>query len=129
MKQLLVVDDEIAICEFVQVVAESCGFGVKTCSEQQQVMDTSATAKPDVIILDLTMPELDGIEVLRSLAAQRSRAKIFIMSGFDSRVRDMAFDLGKVLGLEMAGIIPKPVRAPHLREVLAPLASASGQAG
>lgn len=122
MKQLLVVDDEAAICEFVQTVAESCGYDVKTCTDEQQVMATIASANPDVIVLDLTMPTLDGIEVLRNLAGQRSQASIFIMSGFDARVRDVAVDLGKVLGLSMAGIIPKPVRAPMLKELLAPLA-------
>lgn len=123
VKQLLVVDDEAAICEFVQTVAESCGYRVKTCTDEQQVMAAIALAQPDVIVLDLTMPTLDGIEVLRNLADQRSQASIFIMSGFDARVRDVAFDLGKVLGLSMAGIIPKPVRAPALRELLAPLAA------
>lgn len=120
-KHLLVVDDEPAICEFVQTVAESCGYDVKTCTDEQQVMASIASANPDVIVLDLTMPDLDGIEVLRKLAAQKSRANVFIMSGFDARVRDVAYDLGKVLGLAMAGIIPKPVRAPHLRDLLTPL--------
>jgi CheY-like chemotaxis protein len=122
MMQLMVVDDEPAICAFVQTVAESCGYEVMSCTDEQQVMSAIAAAKPDVIVLDLTMPDLDGIEVLRNLASQHSQAKVFIMSGFDARVRDVAFDLGKVLGLSMAGIIPKPIRAPQLRELLAPLA-------
>lgn len=123
MKKLLVVDDEHAICEFVQAVGEACGFRVDACIDEARILSTVAAAKPDVIVLDLTMPNVDGVEILRMLAAERNPAAIFIMSGFDARVRDIVFDLGKVLGLSMAGVVPKPVRASELKNLLAPHAS------
>src|SRR3546814_1142356 len=51
--------------------------------------------RPNVVILDLAMPGTDGIELLRFLSAERSRARILLMSGFDARIREAALLLGE----------------------------------
>jgi CheY-like chemotaxis protein len=79
-------------------------------------------SRPDVVILDLVMPGTDGIELLRFLAKQRSSARILLMSGFNPTIREAAVLLGEAHSLNMVGIVPKPVRAAELRDLLNRLA-------
>ena len=74
-----------------------------------------------MVVLDLGMPGMDGVELLRFLAAQDYRSPVLIVSGFDRRVLDSAFRLGEALGLSMAGPLEKPVRLERLEEMLGQL--------
>lgn len=117
--RLLIIDDDSAMGSFVRAVAEPLGYVVETYTEAKAFKAAVAQADPDVIILDITMPDTDGIELLLEFSKRQVRAKIFIMSGFDQTIRQAAFDLGKLGNLSMGSIIPKPVRAAHLRALLA----------
>jgi CheY-like chemotaxis protein len=84
-------------------------------------------SRPEVVALDLGMPGMDGVELLRFLADQDYRSPVLIVSGFDRRVLESAFRLGEALGLNMAGPLEKPVRfevlgalLKQLRESLVP---------
>jgi len=117
-RRLMIVDDDPDMGEFVRNVAEPLGYLVDVFTEAEGFKTALGRSDPDVIILDLTMPDTDGIELMRHLSGLRTKAKILIMSGFDSTIREMAFFLGKQGNLQMFGIVPKPVRAAELRLVL-----------
>ena len=68
--------------------------------------------------LDLGMPGMDGVELIRFLAEQDYRSPMLIVSGFDRRVLESAFRLGEALGLNMAGPLEKPVRLEALENLL-----------
>jgi CheY-like chemotaxis protein len=74
-----------------------------------------------MVALDLGMPGMDGVELLRFLSGEDYRAPVLIVSGFDRRVLDSAFRLGEALGLEMAGPLEKPVRLQELERLLTEL--------
>lgn len=116
--RLLVIDDDPLMGDFVRIIAESLGFLVEVYVDAKGFKAAVAKIDPDVIILDLTMPRIDGIELIGYLADRKSQARVFIMSGFDPAVQRMAMTLGEDRGLRMADIIPKPVRAARLREIL-----------
>ncbi len=117
-RRLMIVDDDPAIGQYVRDVAEPLGYVVDVFTEGEGFKAAVGAADPDLIILDLTMPGTDGIELLQHLSRTGTRAKILIMSGFDSNIREMAFLLGKQANLAMFGILPKPVRAAELRLML-----------
>jgi len=71
------------------------------------------------------MPGVDGIELLRELAALGSKAQILVASGVDSKVMDSAVRLGQERCLDMAGFIHKPIRLQELRQLLRGLAPKS----
>lgn len=118
--RLLIVDDDPAMAEFVRNVAESVGYTVEAYVDPADFSAAIERADPHTVVLDLSMPDTDGIELLRLLSKRCSRARVFIMSGFDPEIRQMAFALGQIGNLDMCGIIPKPVRVAELRRQLAP---------
>lgn len=116
--QLLLVDDEPALAEFIASAARECGFDPVLTSDDQLFRDKFLANRPDIVALDLGMPGMDGIELLRFLADQGFEAPVLIISGFDRRVLDSAFRLGEALGLSMAGPVEKPVRLEALEDIL-----------
>lgn len=118
MKRLLIIDDEPGIARIIQKVAESCGFDVTLTTDADQFLDRFMEEEPDVIMMDLSMPGMDGVELLRFLATAKCRAHVFIVSGFDLRVLETTGRLGSSLGLKIAGTITKPVRVAELRSAL-----------
>ena len=116
--RLLLIDDEPALAEFLANAAVEAGFEPAITSEDKQFRDEFLAERPDLVALDLGMPGMDGIELLRFLAAQDYRSPVLIVSGFDRRVLESAFRLGEALGLTMAGPLEKPVRLEALEALL-----------
>jgi CheY-like chemotaxis protein len=119
--RLLVIDDEPALAEFVATVASECGFDPILSEGYEAFRDAVRETQPDMVALDLGMPGMDGVELLRFLAEEDSRAPVLIISGFDRRVLESAFRLGEALGLRMIGPLEKPVRFQDLERVLTEL--------
>jgi DNA-binding response OmpR family regulator len=118
LPRLLLIDDEPALADFLASAAAEAGFDPAITSEDKQFREEFLKARPDVVALDLGMPGMDGVELLRFLADQDYRSPVLIVSGFDRRVLDSAFRLGEALGLSMAGPLEKPVRLEALEELL-----------
>src|SRR3546814_833700 len=121
--RLLMVDDEPDVGAFVRSVTESLGYDMRFTAPTETFKALHRSFRPDLVILDLAMPGTDGIELLRFLAGEKSRARILLMSGFATSVRAAALRLGEAHGLRMAGIVPKPVQAAELRLLLVKLKS------
>lgn len=116
--RLLLIDDEPALAGFVADVARDCGFDPVLTSTNEEFRSALLAQRPDMIALDLGMPGMDGVELLRFLAEHDCRAPVLIISGFDRRVLESAFRLGEALGLTMVGPLEKPVLAEQLDRVL-----------
>jgi len=120
---LFVIDDEPAICTLIQRVGEGCGYAVAVTPDPGQFKDQFHAVAPNVICLDLAMPGSDGIEILRYLAVENCRARILVISGYNSSMVQMAVRLGAALGLDIAGVVNKPIRLAELRTMLLQLDS------
>lgn len=115
---LLIMDDDLDISAFFRDVAESLDFRVRVLNDPVYFFDTVADVNPDLIILDLQMPNHDGIELLRGLADHGCDAKLLIGSGLDSRVLQTAEQLAATLGLKVVGSFCKPIELEALRLLL-----------
>ena len=119
--RLLLIDDEPVLADFIADAAKNAGFEPVVASEDGQFRAEFLAERPSMVVLDLGMPGMDGVELLRFLAGEDYRSPVLIVSGFDRRVLDSAFRLGEALGLSMAGPVEKPVRLERLEEMLGQL--------
>jgi EAL domain-containing protein (putative c-di-GMP-specific phosphodiesterase class I)/CheY-like chemotaxis protein len=119
--RLLLIDDEPAFGRLVKTVAQDFGFEVVITDDPGSFAKTARSWNPTVIVLDLKMPGTDGIQLLRSLAADQCTAQIVISSGSDQKVLEAAMQLGRERGLNMDGVLQKPIRIDAMREMLARL--------
>ncbi len=117
--RLLVIDDEPAFGQIVQKVAEASGFEVVVTRDPSVFMHAARQWHPSVIILDLKMPGTDGVQLLRTLAADNCPAHVVLTSGADGKVLESAIQLGRERGLNMSQALPKPMRVESLQERLA----------
>jgi DNA-binding response OmpR family regulator len=81
-RRLLVVDDQDSITKVVAKIASQLGYQVRSINDPNAAFDEFETFKPDVLIIDLVMPELDGIDILHRILALGTTARIIVMSGF-----------------------------------------------
>jgi DNA-binding response OmpR family regulator len=119
--RLLLIDDEPALAEFLATAAQESGFEPVITSRDDEFRATFLSDHPEMVAVDLGMPGMDGVELLRFLAGEDYRNPVLIFSGFDRRVLESAFRLGEALGLNMVGPVEKPVRFEVLEELLTQL--------
>lgn len=116
--RLLIIDDEPGICEFITEVAEGVGFKAKATTTPDDFRSNYMSFSPTAIILDLVMPETDGVELLRFLADDHCQAQVLVASGVDPKVLATAKRIGDAHGLRMSGVIEKPIMVPDLEALL-----------
>lgn len=115
--RMLVVDDEPDICDFISFAGQNAGYDVTTTSDSEQVASLYS-AKTDVIVLDLSMPQMDGIELLRFFSNEQCNAAIILISGLDAGVLGSAHTLALGQGLNIIGTIQKPIKLGDLEKFL-----------
>lgn len=116
--RLLLIDDEPALAAFVANAAAMSGFEPVITNGDELFREEFHADTPRMVVLDLGMPGMDGVELLRFLAAESFEGPVLIISGFDRRVLESAFRLGEALGLNMVGPLEKPVRLEALEAIL-----------
>src|ERR1700694_5709237 len=100
--KILVVDDEATILQTLRFNLERNGYAVCTAGDGRQALSVVETEKPDLILLDIMLPVLDGIEVCREIR-RRSSVPVLMLTAKDQ-------EIDKVLGLEIGAddYITKP---------------------
>lgn len=116
---VLAVDDEIDFLELIVQIGEGVGCDVITAESATAFREQLARRHPSLILLDLQMPGMDGIEALRYLARIGTTAGILLASGMDQRVLVSARQLGDQLGLKMLGTLQKPAMLEDIEALLA----------
>jgi DNA-binding response OmpR family regulator len=102
--RILVVDDEASLVELVQSYLESEQYEVLTAADGRAALDLARTSQPDLVVLDVMLPVLDGIEVCRQLR-QFSDAYVIMLTA-------RAEEIDKILGLTVgAGHSKHPLAA------------------
>jgi DNA-binding response OmpR family regulator len=94
MKSVLIIEDDIEIVALLEIHLKDLGFEVNNIQDGMAGLELAIETKPDLIILDVTLPNMDGIEICKSLRAQKSSSFILMLTARSE-------ELDKVLGLEM----------------------------
>lgn len=107
-KKILVVDDEKRIVDIVKAYLEREGFAVLTAYDGKEALEVARTRNPDLIILDLMLPEIDGFDVCRTLRKDMETPIIMLTAREDTT--------DKIIGLEIGAddYVTKPFDAKEL---------------
>jgi two-component system, OmpR family, response regulator len=121
--RILIADDDKAICDYMQTLLEKDGFIVKTLSDPTLVEDEIRSGDYHVLILDVMMPKLDGIEVLKRVRTIDTDIAVIMFTAhpnLDTAVASMKLDA--------VDYIKKPFNVDEFREVLARVMKKKGLA-
>ena len=107
---ILIVDDEYAVARGIQYALEQEGYQVSVAGSGEEALSVASELAPDLVVLDVRMPGIDGFETLRRLRADGSKAPVLMLTARDE-------EMDKVIGLEMGAddYMTKPY---GLRELL-----------
>ena len=113
MPKLLIVDDEIDVREFAKNFFRKRGIDVFTASGGAEALGVISAQSPELVLLDIRMDGMSGMEALRSLRQQGSNIKVIMISGVeDEGIVQEAQQLG------VAGFIHKPLVLEELEKVV-----------
>lgn len=115
---LIVVDDEREMGEYVSDIAESVGFETSIARSVTEFRKIADSHEPEVVVLGLVMPDIDGIELIRELHEKNSEASIILISGFDSAYIKLAAKIARARGLRLIGHLGKPFRSEEMKSLL-----------
>jgi CheY-like chemotaxis protein len=116
-RRVLVIDDEAAFCRFMARLISSLGYEVTTtCQAKSAYLDE--LKEPDIVFIDMIMPDMDGIAVLEVLAEYKIKSAIVLMSGADTNL-SMAEAFAKQADLRLIGVLHKPFRLSDVQSILA----------
>ena len=93
-QKILVVDDELDIVKVVRAYLEQSGFRVITASDGQQALVTFRHEQPDLIVLDLNLPKLDGLDVCRAIRRESNVPIIMLTARVEETDRLIGLELG-----------------------------------
>jgi two-component system response regulator HydG len=116
--RLLIVDDEIEFARYVATVASGLGFDVETVAHAKNFQESYDRVEPDVVLLDMVMPDMDGIELVTWLSERGSTVHLLIATGYNPKYAEMAEVLGAQSSFRSITKLQKPLRAAELRKVL-----------
>ncbi len=115
--RLLVIDDEPSICDVISTIAEDAGYEVCATTSATDFKRYVTSNEPTVIVLDVVMPDTDGIELMRYLAECNCKAAVLIMSGHRTYL-GLSEALGRALGMPAVTAVPKPLDIGRVRGFL-----------
>ena len=119
LRRAFVVDDERQVRAFVSKALATAGFAATEFTRMAEVDAALTLVKPELIVLDLSLGDTDGVEILRSIARSRFAGNILLISGHDLNTLEEVRKIGVHHGLAMLPVLHKPFR---LQEFLARLA-------
>jgi EAL domain-containing protein (putative c-di-GMP-specific phosphodiesterase class I) len=116
-QRILVIDDENDVGEFISTAAQALGLQCTVTTDAKAFLE-ALTPDKTLIMLDLMMPKMDGIELLRLLGERRCKTGIVLMSGVGKRTLESAGQVAQALNLSVVGHLQKPFRLTELEEML-----------
>jgi DNA-binding NtrC family response regulator len=115
---LLVIDDEKSITRIIGRIAESLGYAVFEVNNPHEALDTFLRVQPDILMLDMVMPDVDGVDILRQVAAKGLQTRIIVTSGFGLGYLRLARAIAAFEEQPAITELPKPFRRSDVIAVL-----------
>ena len=120
-KKLLVIDDQNGITKVVEMIARQLGINARALNSSAEATETFLAFQPDVLMLDMIMPEKDGIDVLNEILLTGIPVKVVLTSGFGESYLRLAEGVAKFHDNPNVSILRKPFRRDELTKLLTDL--------
>jgi DNA-binding NtrC family response regulator len=120
-KKLLVIDDQTGITKVVEMIARQLGLNARSINNSALATETFIAFEPDVIMLDMIMPEKDGIDVLNEILLTGIPVKVVLTSGYSDSYLRLAEGVAKFHEHPDVSILRKPFRREELKKLLTDL--------
>lgn len=117
-KRLLIIDDDRQIRQFIRDVAELDDFEVRDTGDPKTFTSVRREWRPTHIVVDLVMPNADGMQLVQDLAKESCDARIIVVSGYDPAYLGIAQRLGSAYGALDIRSVRKPFDVSTLQSVL-----------
>lgn len=124
-RRVLLLDDDRFMLEVLRDMLDMLDMGdgvgpfdVHAELDARRALAVLPRHAPDLLICDLAMPEMDGIEFLQAAAGQGYSGRVILVSALEDGVRDAATELARALGLQVAGTFRKPLGIEQLRRAV-----------
>jgi len=116
MKKILIVDDDKFILSFMKFSLDSAGYDVISLSDGTQVIQTIRQEKPDLLILDVLIPGIDGFKLAERVKADADTTYVKIIISSAIYKKDIYIAAAKKLGVD--GYMIKPINKTQLIELV-----------
>ena len=113
MIRILVIDDESSFCDILETFLQDRDYEVRTANQAEAALLLLTNFNPDIILMDVRMPETSGLELLPQIKAISPESRVIVITGVDDyRVADLLYEAGA------DGYLTKPVRLHGLLETI-----------
>jgi len=112
-KKILIIDDELSQLESLEMFLNEKGYQVACATSGSEGLEKNTTFKPDIIILDIRLPDMDGLEVLHELKSKHNSRSVIIITAF----HDMDITISAMKG-GACEYIPKPIDIEELERAI-----------
>ncbi len=127
--KFLVVDDDVDLAEFVSDVGALLGFDPVVANDGNDCLRYLKSQQPACIVMDIVMPDMDGVELLSKLAELKADCPIIVMSGYDGKYLDSVSLIAEAKGLTVLGTLRKPFAVRDLEKLVARVKPAGPENG
>ncbi len=117
--RFLIIDNDKDFGEYVRQAADEAGFEVNVTTRARDFKESFETFNPDVIMLEVVMPDVDGIELINWLGDQGCTARLIIVTGYSPKYAEMARTLSVAKGMTAAIAVSKQNFIAEIGEALA----------
>jgi CheY-like chemotaxis protein len=118
LRVLLLDDDPFQLALLEDMLEELGDFDVATATHAQGALAMLKSNPPDLLVCDLSMPDMDGIEFMRHVAQEGYNGTVVLLSGMENAVLKAAERLAMAQGLTILGACGKPVAAAELGDLV-----------
>lgn len=117
MAKIYVIDDDVQMAELLCAAMEIISLDSQHFSNARDFFKISVQAS-DIILLDLNMPDVDGIEVIRTLSSENCQSRVILISGHDKGVLHSAEQLAQAHSLNVVASLTKPIQIAGLQDII-----------
>ncbi len=118
MRKLLIVDDDAGLTKAYARIGTEAGFEVRVVNDSLKATEAFLAFKPDIAVIDMIMPEKDGIDVLNEMLLTGVPARIIVTSGYGDAMLRLAKSLAEFHASGRVSVLKKPIRRAELENLL-----------